>query len=87
MAFCYFLSYKEITSSHESLRGQRLKHMHASCANTWTMSFFIIIIFFFYCTVTCILETHSYGRLLCLFIGPLRWTVVDKRYAFFLVYF
>lgn len=79
----FFLSYKKMTSLHESLRGQRLKHMHASCANTWTMSFFMILIIIFYRTVTCILETHSYGRLLCLFIGPFRWTLVNKRYVFF----
>lgn len=45
---------------------------------------FFIIMTIFYCTVTCILEIHSYRRLLCLFIGPFRWTVVNKRYAFFL---
>lgn len=89
----FFISFlrkkKKTTSSHESLRGQRRKHMHASCANTWTTSsffFFIIIIIIFYCTVTCILETHSYGRLLCLFIGPFRQTVVDKRSAFFFLF-
>lgn len=51
-------------------------------------SFFFkyIFILFFYCTVTCILETHSHGRLPCLFIRPFNWTVVNKWYAFFIFF-
>lgn len=83
--FFVFLTNKKYVFAWE-LKGAEQGSVWNTCMlhvqNTWTMSFFFNDYYYFYCTVTCILETHSHGRLLCLFIGPFKWTVVKKLYAF-----